>query len=149
MNTTGNIHELTSWNSFWDEVLELDQKYFPRPWKASDWATLDLSQHGLWVITEENRAIGFALFSTPQDETAHLLKILMIPDQRASGKAQAFWKHISESLRTRGYSKVYLEVEESNGRAQAFYQKLGFQLLRRVKSYYSDGETGVMMQLTL
>jgi ribosomal-protein-alanine N-acetyltransferase len=149
MNTTGKIQELTSRDNFWEEVMELDQKYFPRPWKKNDWESLDLSQHGLWVITDQNQAIGFALFSTPQDETAHLLKILIIPEHRGSGRAQLFWKHISEALRSRGFLRVYLEVEESNARAMRLYQKLGFHLLRRVKSYYSDGETGVMMQLTL
>ncbi len=149
MNTTGKIQELTSRDHFWEEVVNLDQKYFPRPWKQEDWDSIDLSQHALWVIESNDRAIGFALFSTPQDETAHLLKILIIPEQWASGRAREFWNHISETLRSRGYSKVYLEVEESNGRAQGFYRKLGFQLLRRVKSYYSDGEAGVMMQLTL
>ncbi len=149
MNTTGKIHQLTSRTTFWEEIIELDQIFFPRPWKKSDWETLNLSQHGLWVIEKENRAIGFALFGTPQDETAHLLKILIIPEERSPGTALGFWKHISKNLHSLGYSKVYLEVEESNERARAFYVKLGFQLLRRVKSYYSGGETGIMMQLTI
>jgi [ribosomal protein S18]-alanine N-acetyltransferase len=146
MNTTGKIQKLSS---IPEEVIELDQKYFPRPWKKADWDSLDLTQHGVWIFIQENRVIGFALFGTPQDETAHLLKILVLPEQRSSSLAQEFWKELSKDLRHMGYSKVYLEVEESNGRAQAYYQKLGFQLLRRVKSYYSGGETGLMMQLTL
>lgn len=149
MNTTGKIHQLTSRDKFWEIVTDLDQKYFPRPWKKSDWERMDLSQHGLWIYEQESRPIGFALFSTPHDETAHLLKILVIPENRGTGAALDFWNKVSEELRGKGFKRVYLEVEESNDRARAYYQKLGFRLLRRVKSYYSDGEAGIMMQLTL
>ncbi len=131
------------------DVQELDQKYFPRPWKEADWQSLDMSQHRLWAL-EENEIIGFALFATPTgDETAHLLKVLIIPEKRGSGLAAQFWKSLCEELQKSGFRTVYLEVEKSNERARAFYQKLGFQLLREVKSYYSDGEAALMMQLTL
>lgn len=132
-----------------DLIPKLDLKHFPRPWKESDWKTLDMSQHRLWVL-EKGDLIGFALFATPRgDETAHLLKILVIPEQRGSGVATEFWKSISKELENSGFRTVYLEVEKSNDRAQAFYRKLGFKLLREVKSFYSDGEAGLMMQLTL
>lgn len=131
------------------DILALDQTYFPRPWKDSDWKSLDMSQHRLWSFEEES-VVGFALFAAPMgDETAHLLKILLIPEKRGSGMATECWGLVCEELRRSGFRTVYLEVEKSNGRARAFYQKLGFQLLREVKDYYSDGESGIMMQLTL
>lgn len=142
MNITGRSHAGS-------DIPELDQKHFPRPWKESDWNTLDMSQHRLWAF-EEDRLLGFALFATPSgDETAHLLKVLIIPEKRGSGVAVEFWKSMVKELQKSGFRTVYLEVEKSNERARAFYQKLGFHLLREVKSYYSDGETGIMMQLTL
>lgn len=131
------------------EILALDQKYFPRPWKDSDWKSLDMSQHRLWSF-EDGPIVGFALFSTPKgDETAHLLKILLIPEKRGGEKALECWRSVCEELHRSGFKTVYLEVEKSNARARAFYLKLGFKLLREVKSYYSDGETGIMMQLTI
>lgn len=131
------------------DIPALDLKYFPRPWKESDWNALDMSQHRLWAM-EEGELVGFALFATPStDETAHLLKVLIIPEKRGSGVATQFWKSICGELQKSGFRTVYLEVEKSNERARAFYRKLGFQVLREVKSYYSDGEVGIMMQLTL
>lgn len=131
------------------DIQDLDQNFFPRPWKASDWSGLDMAQHKLWAL-EEGDLIGFALFATPVgDETVHLLKILITPEKRGSGVAINFWTLICQELQNSGYKSVFLEVEKSNGRARAFYQKSGFKLLREVKSYYSDGEAGLMMQLTL
>lgn len=68
---------------------------------------------------------------------------------RGGGASRIFWSELQSALKIRGYRSVYLEVEESNARAQSYYKKLGFQILRRVKSYYSDGEGAVMMQLTI
>ena len=142
MNITGR-------NEPGNDIPELDQKYFPRPWRVADWNTLDMAQHQLWTL-EEGDLVGFALFATPAgDETAHLLKILLVPEKRGGGTALKFWEMIREELQNSGFRSVYLEVEKSNQRARAFYEKLGFQLLREVKSYYSDGEAGLMMQLTL
>lgn len=142
MNIIGKLHAGS-------DIPALDQKYFPRPWKESDWNTLDMSQHRLWTI-EEDPLVGFALFATPSgDETAHLLKVLIIPEKRGSGLALEFWKILCLELQKSGFRTIYLEVEKSNERARAFYRKLGFQHLREVKSYYSDGEAGIMMQLTL
>lgn len=150
MNTTGKFISINKDHVLWSEVLLLDASYFTRPWKESDWNTLDFSRHQLWIFRDENRLVGYALFATNSgDETAHLLKILLIPEMRGGPIAGLFWKEIAESLRNLRFKLVYLEVEESNERARKFYEKRGFQVLRRVKSYYSDGEGGVMMQLTL
>ncbi len=150
MNTTGKFLNLSHEHALWKDVIEMDQAHFPRPWKDDDWNSVDFSRHHLWAFQDENRLVGYALFVTnPGDETAHLLKILVHPESRGGPQTAIFWNEIAKSLRNLRFQQVYLEVEESNGRARAFYAKLGFQVLRRVKSYYSDGESGVMMQLTL
>ena len=147
MSTTGKLERLGREQI--KEIAELDQLYFPRPWKREDWASLNFSHHSLWAWKQDGRVVGFALFATPQDDTSHLLKILVLPESRGSGVSRLFWDHLCVSLRNLGYKGVYLEVEESNVRARGFYEKLGFQLLRRAKSYYSDGADAIMMQLTL
>lgn len=150
MNTTGKFLSVNKNDVLWNEVLLLDATHFPRPWKENDWSSLDFSRHQLWAFRDENRLVGYGLFVTnPGDDTAHLLKILIIPELRGGPVAGLFWKEMAEGLRNLRFNLVYLEVEESNERARKFYAKLGFRVLRRVKSYYSDGETGVMMQLTL
>lgn len=150
MNTTGKLEVVLKDDAHWSSLVNMDQAYFPRPWTADSWKSLDLNHHLLYAWMAGNKLAGFALFSAPRgDETAHLLKILVIPELRDSGNAGLFWEKIRDELLQNHFSSVYLEVEESNGRAQGFYRKLGFSLLRRVKSYYSDGADAVMMQLTL
>jgi ribosomal-protein-alanine N-acetyltransferase len=147
MNTTGELKRLETHDQ---NVQEIDRLYFPRPWKSSDWATLNLDHHRLWGLFQNHRLIGFALFHVPpQDDTAHLLKIALVPSLRGTGLAAQFWSDLAKALSKERFQRVYLEVEESNIRAQRFYLKSGFTILRRTKSYYSDGEAAIMMQLTL
>jgi ribosomal protein S18 acetylase RimI-like enzyme len=150
MNTTGKILTLAKDHALWKLVLSMDQAYFPRPWRESEWNSIDFSRHKLWAWQDENRLVGYALFATNSgDETAHLLKILILPELRGGLHGRNFWKEITQNLKNIPFQQVYLEVEESNERARGFYSKLGFQVLHRVKSYYSDGQAAVMMQLTL
>ncbi len=150
MNTTGKFLPLGPLDLNWPLILQLDQMYFPRPWSSNDWELLDFSHHHLLSWELEGQTVGFALISfLSGDDTAHLLKICLVPGQRARGIAQDFWSEITHWLKGSGIEKVFLEVEEPNVRAIGFYQKVGFRELRRVKGYYSDGVNGLMMSLTL
>lgn len=150
MNTFGNL--LTDWpqDHEWPLVEQMDLEHFPRPWKIGQWRSLAGPHHYLYRWNQNNKLSGFALFAHLKgDETAHLLKICLAPDCRGKGIALAFWSQIQNNLKTHGVSKVFLEVEETNLRAQGFYEKVGFSALRAMKGYYSDGENAVAMLLAL
>lgn len=139
MSITGNL----------SQVIDLDQKFFDPPWSKTQWDEIDYSHHQLFVFEESNGVQGYALFTAvPGDDIAHLLKILVVPNLQGTLAASRFWAQILENLKAMGFSRVYLEVKATNTRAIGFYQKNGFKTLRKVKSYYSDGTDGVMMQLT-
>lgn len=150
MNIIGNFLQSGPDHLAWTEILKIDQDYFPRPWSFKDWKSLDYTCHHLLAWKLEKEIVGFALFGfIPSDDTAHLLKICMLPGRRSQGVAQEFWSEIVKWLKDKGIQKVYLEVEETNARAVGFYRKAGFLELRKVKGYYSDGVNGLMMLLTL
>jgi ribosomal-protein-alanine N-acetyltransferase len=148
MSITGSLRPIVAGSAEWDLVREFDQRYFPRPWPPEQW---QLGQeHHLLGWFEDRELRGFCLLAhLPDDETSHLLKILVHPEHRGTGVAGSFWKAITLYLRELKLSKVYLEVEASNQGALRFYAKQGFRTLRSVKQYYSDGEGAHMMELTL
>lgn len=129
------------------EVIDLDRAYFPHPWTEAEWGKFDLGNL-LYVLRKEGKVIGFALFGI-SDDTAHLYKILLVPTERGAGQAQSFWKDIIQDLKKKNFAQVYLEVAAQNLSALAFYRKVGMQELRIIKSYYSNGEDAVTMNLTL
>lgn len=146
MNITGNV----SLESLSPELIKLDQTFFPTPWTTKQWEELNLSTHTILGWRKEGRLTGFALLWTMEgDDTAHLLKILLLNDSRGTGESTFFWSAIVDTLKTKGFGSVYLEVEAQNLRAKAFYEKVGFKVLRKIKAYYSSGEDALTMSLTL
>jgi ribosomal protein S18 acetylase RimI-like enzyme len=147
MNTTG---KLRSHSQVTTDIILLDQEHFPGPWQQEQWLGLNLSQHLLFSWEVDSTTLGFALFGAlTGNDTAHLYKILIHPAFQKQKQAQAFWSNICHELKARAFSKVYLEVAATNLRAISFYQKSGFILLRTVRAYYSNGEDGLTMELTL
>lgn len=147
MNTTG---KLISFSSLDERMVELDQRYFPRPWSHQDWQGMNVNHHLLYGWFEGEKLIGFALFQfIVGDETAHLLKILIVPEARGTQTSQSFWSHIIKSLNQIKVKNIFLEVEDLNLQAVRFYEKQGFQLLKMSKGFYSDGKDARLMQLML
>jgi ribosomal-protein-alanine N-acetyltransferase len=147
MSTTGKLWAV---QVVPDEVVELDQAYFPRPWSRAQWSELKFDRNYLYLYQAEGETLGFALLSgDPADDTVHLYKILLRPTVRGTGASEKFWKNMVQDLKLKGFSKLYLEVEAPNTRAIRFYEKTGARLLRTVKGYYSNGFDGLMMELTL
>ena len=148
MNTIGKISNIDT--NLIEQVISLDANQMDFPWRQRDWVDLDWINHQLYVaIDEVKKVVGFALFHHVYgDETAHLLKICLNEESRGTGLAQALFDQSFLGLNDCGATSVYLEVEEGNARAQTFYNKLGFQLLRKIDGYYSNGKSAFTMLLS-
>lgn len=150
MNTFGRLLNLSSGSEEFQDVLNLDQHDFPKPWSMQDWGSLNWSHHQLFGIKKETELVGFALFSQiPGDDSVHLLKICLKSSLRGGPDTQIFWTALIEELKLKGVRSIYLEVESRNARAIGFYRKSGFQLLRIIKTFYSNGDDAHTMQLIL
>lgn len=146
MNTTGKI----TLEEVSPEIIHLDQTFFPTPWTTRQWEELNQDTHTLFGWREGDQLKGFCLLWTLEgDDVAHLLKILLLEETRGTGSSAKFWKDIQSELKKRGFQSVYLEVEANNLRAKGFYEKVGFEIIRRNKAYYSSGEDALIMTLTL
>lgn len=145
MRTTGSVVVLGSSDP---RAIELDQKYFPIPWPQEAWIEADPHRH-LYGYQVDGELYGLCLIHhVTRDETLHLLKIVLDPAFRGQGHAVDFWQKLTPEFKKLG-KKVFLEVESSNLVALQFYRKIGFQQLRFMKSYYSNGSDGISMEITL
>jgi ribosomal-protein-alanine N-acetyltransferase len=79
-------------------------------------------------------------------QTAHLLSIAVLRDYRKQGIASALLKHAYNGLKeTNKFQGIYLEARESNTPAISLYKKLGFEIVKTRRHYYTDGENAVIM----
>lgn len=80
------------------------------------------------------RALALALL-TRERETRFLLDgICVDPDVRGCGIGTALIEAICDEARARGFAEVRLDVVDSNFRARALYDRLGFTVLYRQRS---------------
>lgn len=150
MNTTGSLRHLSPSSEDFNAVIEMDRLQFPKPWTTKDWQDLDWNHHVLLAWKDSSRLMGFSLWTrVPLDDTAHLLKICVNESLRGSNVAREFWLKSVYDLKAQKVGRLYLEVEALNFRAIGFYQKCGFQSLRVIKGYYSDGGDALTMDMTI
>jgi ribosomal-protein-alanine N-acetyltransferase len=91
--------------------------------------------HCAWVAETDGATVGFlaALFS---GEEMEILNLAVLPGARKAGVASSLLEVVLAVARSFGGKRVFLEVRASNAGAIAFYERHGFRLAGRRKSYY-------------
>jgi len=75
----------------------------------------------------------------------HVVSIAVLPQGRRKGVAQALMIRAMEGMCHYKAKLCYLEVRVTNDPGVALYKKLGFEVSRTIKGYYSDGEDALVM----
>lgn len=80
---------------------------------------------------------------------AHLVSIAILAEKRRSGLGTALVEEAIKGVNLRSCHEFYLEVRCSNTDAVRMYEKLGFSVASRQKTYYRDGEDAYIMGIEL
>jgi len=83
----------------------------------------------------EDRPLGFAMARRTGDD-AELLTLCVLPEERRRGVGAALLDEVMRRARAGGARRLFLEVAETNGVAQALYAARGFVAGRRRPDYY-------------
>lgn len=78
---------------------------------------------------------GFAV-AQPIRNIGRVLTLDILPEARRSGLATRLMQECEERLRVGGCQQVYLETAVDNEPALRLYQKLGYEILRKLPLYY-------------
>ena len=133
-----------------DEAYEIEVLTNPSPWSFDNFkSSFEVGHHGL-VCKEDNKMLGFLIFSPIKPE-AHLLSIAVIKTQQSKGMGSLLLKSMISQCKVMGINQVFLEVRISNKKAIAFYQKYGFKKDAIRENYYSGDmpEDALLMSLGL
>jgi len=91
-----------------------------------------------WVAREADTLAAYWFVGTEPDAQPKLsygLSVGTRPRFRRQGLSMALWKHANAALKAAGYSEHVLEVIETNDRAVALYERLGFSKARRLSCF--------------
>ena len=107
-----------------------------RPWSESEYKIL-LSTDTIRFFYVEN---GF-LVGRLIGPDAEILNVIIHPKYRRLGKARYLIGKFEKEAKDAGSSKCFLEVAESNSRANKLYQSLSYESVGQRKNYYefTDG----------
>lgn len=110
--------------SFEGELLEKSKQYF--------------------VALYQNLVIGYIGVQVLGDEL-NLLKIAVLPQYRNLGVGFKLMQLTFDFKAQNNLKNYFLEVRQSNERAQKLYKKFGFATKSQREKYYDDGETALVM----
>lgn len=132
-------------------LKDLDLKYFPTPWDSASWDQVFSEGADRFILVDVHDGLipGFILFDLNLvDSFAHLLKILVNPDNRGFKIGKNLLNEAIRVLKERGIRTFFLEVEEENIVARNLYESMGFKVIHKKKQFYSNGGTAIIMTLS-
>jgi len=131
-----------------DVILQIERQSFPK--SPYDWITF-LNLSALYPETflvhthvtdgqKEGNIWGYIIFS----KDGHIISIAVHPRHRRKGVGKEL---LQRAMKIPYLKKVWAEVRRSNLGAQAFYSKMGFQIMGEVPNYYGN-EDALIIQWT-
>ena len=131
-------------------LFEIERLSFADPWSES--MLLDELENDRSVFLaafQEDTLCGFIAARTVLDE-AEVYNVAVSPAFRRRGVASGLLRSLTELLRDRNVTRVYLEVRARNEGAVKLYEKHGFMPAGLRKGYYEmPADDAVLMTLDL
>lgn len=133
-----------------EQVLEVSQQEFSSTsWHKNQFeAEINNPNSCAYVALRENEVVGFLNLLVLPDEIT-ILNIATKNQYKRKGVASLFLQTIKQIAKKNNTRQIFLEVETFNEPALSFYQKHGFEILRRRDNYYSNGDSCYEMVLKL
>lgn len=139
----GYRRELTQNNIATYFVLCVQDRTAPEVRRPNWWP--DLLRKRIDVGTRTARhVIGYAGYWRLPDE-AHITTIAIDPAWRGRRLGEWLVIHLLADAVAHGEERAGLEVRPSNAPARTLYEKYGFEVVKRRRRYYADGEDAVVM----
>jgi [ribosomal protein S18]-alanine N-acetyltransferase len=129
-----------------EACFNLEKEFMAFPWSHKAWMDFFQKEAPLFVIQTPREIMGFALFQyDAEDSYAHLLKIVVKPTYRKQGFASRLLVEAETHFHRHSLKRMGLEVEEENQAAQKLYFKHGFTVSHKIRGFYSQGQTAIVM----
>lgn len=120
-----------------DGLCEIENTCFSEPWSRDSLAALTKCDYAVYfVATDENcKVCGYCGMYT-SFEVGAINNVGVLPEYRRNGIADKLLSELISYSKNNGISIITLEVRTSNTSAIALYEKHGFSLVGKRKSYY-------------
>jgi ribosomal-protein-alanine N-acetyltransferase len=118
-----------------DEVVAIERAAYSHPWTPGNFSDSLRSGYQAQLLVGGTSIIGYFVAMKGVDEV-HLLNITVAPDHQGQGWSRVMLDALAIWSRGQGAQWLWLEVRESNERAQRIYEHYGFRRVGDRKGYY-------------
>jgi len=139
-------------------VMEINLKTLPEHY--SDYfyeSLLDELPEAFLVAEISGKLVGYIMCKTEYGfsnfkklgfvKKGHVVSVAVIGEHRGKGIGSELVNESLKGVKMRQCGEMYLEVRCSNNDAVRLYEKLGFSINQRLKTYYRDGEDAYLMAI--
>jgi ribosomal protein S18 acetylase RimI-like enzyme len=89
------------------------------------------------LIDDEEKVIG-SILGAFDGRTASIHRLAIIPELQKQGLGKKLIEYLEDVLREKGIQKVSAQIHVSNPQVLPFYEKLGFQEMTYVRTFFKD-----------
>jgi ribosomal-protein-alanine N-acetyltransferase len=137
-------------------VMHINQVCLPENY--TDYFFIELHQRfpETFIVAEENgEVVGYIMCRIEIGlsnfgfsgllKRGHIVSVAVLHQHRRKGIGKALVAQALENMRIYNAKQCFLEVRVTNTPAIQLYKKLGFEITRTIREYYSDGEDAYVM----
>lgn len=139
-------------------VMEINMKTLPEHYSDYFYESLLAELPESFLVAEVNgRLVGYIMCKTEYGfsnfkklgfvKKGHVVSVAVLEEQRKKGVGRALIEEAIAGTKIKKADELYLEVRCSNNEAVKLYEKIGFIIKQRIKSYYRDGEDAYLMTI--
>lgn len=139
-----------------ERVMHINQVCLPENYTNLFFMNLHKRFPATFIVAEENgKVVGYIMCRVETGlsnfgllgiaRKAHVISIAVLPTHQRRGIGHALVQEAMRNMPLYKARECYLEVRASNTPAIGLYKKMGFDILRRIRGYYIDGEDAYLM----
>ncbi|MBN3063472.1 ribosomal protein S18-alanine N-acetyltransferase [Pectobacterium aquaticum] len=133
------------------QAFKIEQVSHAFPWSEKTFISNQGERYFNLKLEHDGQLAAYAITQVVLDE-ATLFNIAVHPDHQRQGLGRQLLEHLIDEMERRGILTLWLEVRESNARAIALYESLGFNEVSVRRDYYPTAqgrEDAILMALPL
>jgi ribosomal-protein-alanine N-acetyltransferase len=131
-----------------ESIYSIEEASFPDPYPKGLLKAFFFMPGSYLVAATEGGVVGYAVGMIRYGAIGHIVSIAVVEGCKGRGVGRKLLEGLMEGLAALGAKVMRLEVRESNIRAIRLYRAAGFEEKEKIKNYYADGESALVMRLT-
>ena len=117
-------------------VAEIEQMNFSKPWKEEGFLSAVRTPNAIYFVAEEEgEIVGYAGMWVSLDE-GEITNVSVHPEHWGKKTGRSLMDALENAGKKAGVTSFFLEVRQSNTRAQALYKTCGFRTAGIRKNFY-------------